>query len=72
MTASTRSRLTEPTDPGVQRLVRLECRNAHSEKFYSVALEADPDAPGAFRCRAEWGKYVSAGNTCRRVSSYTG
>ncbi len=72
MSSLPRTRLTEPTDPGVLRLLRLECHAGSSEKFYTLVVEHDPEVPGACRCRAEWGRYVSAGNTCRRVSSYTG
>ena len=58
-----RTRLTEPTDPGVLRLLRMEHCLGSSNKFYTLLVEHDPDAPGAFHCRAEWGRYVSAGNT---------
>ncbi len=60
MAGVARTRLTEPTDPGVVRLVRLECTDAGSNKFYSPVIERDPDAPGAFRCRCEWGRVGGA------------
>lgn len=50
------ARLTEPTDPGVVRLLRLENRSGSHSKFYSPIVEADPSVPGAFRCRAEYGR----------------
>jgi len=58
-----RTRLTEPTDPGVRRFLRMECHAGSSEKFYTVLVEADPEAPGAFRCRAEWGRIGGAIST---------
>ncbi len=51
-----RTRLTEPTDRGVVRLLRLENRVGTASKFYTPIVEEDPAVPGAFRCRAEYGR----------------
>lgn len=51
-----RTRLTEPTDRGVVRLLRLENRVGSASKFYAPVVEEDPTVPGAFRCRAEYGR----------------
>ncbi len=61
--SSTRTRLTEPTDPTVVRFVRLTCTDERHDKFYTALVEADPGAPGAFRCRAEWGRVGGAVST---------
>ncbi len=58
-----RTRLTEPTDPGIRRFLRMECHVGSAEKFYTVIVEANPDAPAAFRCRAEWGRIGGAIST---------
>ena len=68
MAGAARTRLTEPTDPGVVRLVRLECTEGGSNKFYTPIVERDPDAPGAFRCRCEWGRVGGAISTQTKSS----
>jgi predicted DNA-binding WGR domain protein len=60
MSSLPRTRLTEPADPGILRLLRLECHVGSSEKFYTLVVERDPEAPGACRCRAEWGRIGGA------------
>ena len=60
MSGRDRTRLTEPADPGVVRLVRLENRSGSASKFYSPIIEEDPGVPGAFRCRAEYGRIGAA------------
>ncbi len=42
------------------RLVRLENRTGSASKFYSPIIEEDPGVPGAFRCRAEYGRIGAA------------
>lgn len=55
MAGTARSRPTDPTDPGVVRLVRLENHEHGAHKAYAISVEREPDVPGRFRCRAEWG-----------------
>lgn len=55
MAGGPRTRLTEPTDPGVLRVVRLENRTT-GQKFYTVVVEIEPEVLGSYRGRAEWGR----------------